>query len=115
MSSSKPRTIVVDAATDVCYITLSERPVARTEEYSDSILVDLDEFGVAVGIEVLDLDAEFPLTHLCRELHIHSDDEPYLAKLLPTLRRSLRFSLSSTSDPTIQARTGQATMFSARA
>lgn len=115
MSTSKPRTIVVDTATDVCYITLSEQPVVRTEEYSDSILVDLDEFGVAVGIEVLDLDADFPLTDLCRQLHIHSDDEPYLAKLLPTLRHSLRFTLTSTSDPTIQARTGLETTRSARA
>ena len=99
------RTITVDPAVGACYISLSDRPVANTEEFSDDILVDLDESGVAVGIEVLDLGAELPLTDLCRQLHIHKDDEPYLAKLLPTLRYSLRFTLASSPDPTIRART----------
>ena len=68
--------------------------MASTEEFSDNILVDLDEFGVVIGIEVLDPDAELPLTDLCRQLHIHKDDEPHLARLLPTLRYSLRFTPS---------------------
>ena len=80
------RTITVDPAVGTCHISLSDRPVASTEEFSDDVLVDLDEFGVVIGIEVLDLDAELPLTDLCRRLHIHKDDEPHLARLLPTLR-----------------------------
>ena len=99
------RTIIIDPAVGACHISLSDRPVASTEEFSDNILVDLDEFGVVIGIEVLDLDAELPLTDLCRQLHIHKDDEPHLARLLPTLRYSLRFTLASSPDPTIRART----------
>ena len=99
------RTITIDPAVGARYISLSDRPVASTEEFSDNILVDLDEFGVVIGIEVLDLDAELPLTDLCRQLHIHKDDEPHLARLLPTLRYSLRFTLVSSPDPTIRART----------
>ena len=132
------RTITVDPAVGACHISLSDRPVASTEEFSDDVLVDLDEFGVVIGIEVLDLDAgggarrvvspytslgdravwgggggragppphaELPLTDLCRQLHIHKDDEPHLARLLPTLRYSLRFTLASSPDPTIRART----------
>ena len=99
------RTITVDPAVGACYISLSDRPVASTEEFSDNILVDLDEFGVAVGIEVLDLGVELPLTDLRRQLHIHEDDEPRLARLLPALRYSPRFTLASSPDPTIRART----------
>ena len=44
------RTITIDPAVGARYISLSDRPVASTEEFSDSILVDLDEFGVAVGM-----------------------------------------------------------------
>ena len=62
------RTITVDPAVGAHYISLSDRPVASTEEVSDNILVDLDEFGVVIGIEVLDPDAELPLTDLCWRL-----------------------------------------------
>lgn len=102
--------ITVDPAVGACYISLSDRPVASTEEFSEEILVDLDEYGVAVGIEVLDLNAKFPLTNLCRSLHIHRDDEPFLAKLLPNLQYSLRFSLSSSPDSTITARSASTSL-----
>ena len=99
------RTITVDPAVGACYISLSDRPVASTEEFSDDILVDLDESGVAVGIEVLDLGAELPLTDLRQQLHIRKDDDPHLPGLLPILRYSPRFTLASSPDPTIRART----------
>ncbi|MGK2348002.1 DUF6941 family protein [Actinomyces sp. W5033] len=51
---------------------------------------------ISPGEDPIVVDADLPLTDLCRQLHIHSDDEPYLAKLLPTLRHSLRFTLTST-------------------
>ena len=35
------RTITVDPAVGARYISLSDRPVASTEEFSDDILVDL--------------------------------------------------------------------------
>jgi len=95
----KSRTITVDTSVGACYIALSDCPVTRTEEFSDDVLVDLNEYGVAVGIEILDLTAQLPLTDLCRQLHIHSSDEPYLVKLLPNLRYSLRFTLRSAAIP----------------
>ena len=87
------RTITVDPAVGACYISLSDRPVASTEEFSDDILV------------VLDLGAELPLTDLRQQLHIRKDDEPHLTGLLPILRYSPRFTLASSPDPTIRART----------
>ncbi len=99
------RTITVDSTVGACYIKLSDRSIVRTEEFSAEVLVDLDEYDVVVGIEVLDLATQVSLTDLCRQLHIHKDDEPYLAEFLPNLRHSPRFDLRSSSDSTITART----------
>lgn len=100
----KKRRITVDESVGACYITLSDDPVTETFEYSADILVDLNEYDVAVGIEVLDMAARFPLSDLQRELHIHSGDESYLADLLPTLAYSLRFSAASAPDSTSPTR-----------
>lgn len=105
--ATKVPTITVDPGVGACYIRLSDRPVARTEEFSDTLLVDLDRYGDAVSLEVLDLTAQLPLTDLCRQLHIHTDDEPHLSRLLPNLQHSLRFDLASSPDSTITARTAK--------
>jgi uncharacterized protein YuzE len=43
-----------DAAARAHYVHLTERPVSRTVELSDSVMVDLDENGDVVGVEVLE-------------------------------------------------------------
>lgn len=45
--------LVVDSETSAAYIHLSDRPIARTEELDDSVLVDRDDAGHVVGIEIL--------------------------------------------------------------
>lgn len=107
------RTVSVDPTVGACYIQLADMPVARTEEVTPDVLVDLDQFGVAVGIEVLDLRAHVPVTDLCRQLHVRTEDEPFLAKLLPTLEYSLRFPISSASDSVILARSTSPTLLPA--
>lgn len=104
------RKVTVDPDVHACYVLLSDNPVDRTFEYSDDILVDLDKFGVAVGIEVLDPRAVFPLDDLVHRLHIHSRDEAFLAQLLPTIEHSLRFSVLSAPDATVVARTSDGAM-----
>lgn len=106
--SAQHRTVTLDPEVRACYISLSDDPVTETFEYSDDIFVDLNDLGVAVGIEVLDLNAKFPLQDLTRALHIHSKDEPFLASFLPTLAVSLRFDAASAADSTIMARTSKA-------
>lgn len=99
------RKITVDPAVGTCYISLSTTPIVQTDEFSDDVLVDLDEYGVAVGIEILRMTAVFPLTDLRSKLHIHSRDESFLASLLPTLSHSLRFTAASAPDAEVKART----------
>ena len=45
----------VDHQADALYLTLGERPASTSEEVSPGIIVDFDESGRAVGIEMLHL------------------------------------------------------------
>lgn len=45
----------VDREADALYLSLSEEPAKESEEVSPGIIVDFDENGQAVGIEMLHL------------------------------------------------------------
>jgi uncharacterized protein YuzE len=45
----------VDHQADALYLTLREEPASESEEVSPGIIVDFDESGLAVGIEMLHL------------------------------------------------------------
>lgn len=64
--------ITIDGAADAAYVRLSDHPVHRTDDVTDEVLVDLDVLGVAVGIDVLRLDAEIPFAVLTDRYHVHS-------------------------------------------
>lgn len=63
----------IDLAAEAAYLRLSESEVHITKDVSDAVIVDLDEYGVVVGIEILDLDTTLPTERLIREHHVHSD------------------------------------------
>jgi uncharacterized protein YuzE len=44
----------VDHAADAVYLNLTERPIKDSAEVADGIVVDYDEAGRIVGIEILD-------------------------------------------------------------
>jgi uncharacterized protein YuzE len=44
----------VDHAADAVYLNLTDRPIKDSEEVADGIVVDYDEEGRIVGIEILD-------------------------------------------------------------
>lgn len=45
----------VDHQADALYLTLDEKPASESEEVSPGIIVDFDETGRVVGIEMLHL------------------------------------------------------------
>lgn len=81
--------IDVDPTVNAAYITLSDEEVVRTVELNDGIMVDLDNMGVVVGIEVLSIDTELPLQRLKDEFHVHSS----VVHMLYMLRPSIGFQL----------------------
>jgi uncharacterized protein YuzE len=58
----------VDRQADALYLSLSEAPAARSEEVSPGIIVDYDDRGRVVGIEMLYLSKRAPETDLQRLL-----------------------------------------------
>jgi uncharacterized protein YuzE len=66
-------TVEVDQAAGTAYLRLSDRAVARTEEFNDWILVDLDEFNMVVGLEFLSTTDDIPLEDLVSRYHIRRE------------------------------------------
>ena len=50
----------VDREADALYFTLRDGPASETEEVAPGIIVDYDEKGQAVGIEMLHLSKRAP-------------------------------------------------------
>lgn len=71
----------IDLDAEAAYLRLSDSPVATTKDVTDAVLVDLDEFNMVVGIEVLDIDTEIPFADLTNKYHVHSDQMTALRQL----------------------------------
>lgn len=56
----------VDSDADALYLTLTDDPVARSEEVSNGIVVDYDDQDRVVGIELLYLSKRAPQTDVRR-------------------------------------------------
>ena len=50
----------IDREADALYLSLVDKPAAETREASPGIIVDYDEEGHAVGIEMLSLSKRAP-------------------------------------------------------
>jgi uncharacterized protein YuzE len=75
----------VDQMADAAYIRLSDAPVARTVTVREDINVDLDEFGVAVGVEALSIRAEIPFDDLTSCYHVRSEVVEMLRLIRPSI------------------------------
>lgn len=58
----------VDHEADALYLSLSEKPATESEEVSPGIIIDFDENGQAVGIEMLHLSKRASATDVQRLL-----------------------------------------------
>ena len=62
------RPLKIDREADALYLTLTEGPASRSEEVAPGIIVDYDEQGRLVGVEVLYLSQRAPEAELQRFL-----------------------------------------------
>lgn len=58
----------VDLQADALYLTLSEHPACESEEVSPGLIVDYDESGRVVGIEMLHLSKRTSASEINRVL-----------------------------------------------
>lgn len=75
-------TVKVDQEAGAAYLRLSTNPVARTVELNVDIYVDLDEFGVVRGVELLDLTRPVPLDELTDRFHVTATTLDLLMKTI---------------------------------
>jgi uncharacterized protein YuzE len=54
-------TLRVDANVRAAYIQFTDEPIVETIELTPSVLVDVDETGTMVGVELLSLSAVIPM------------------------------------------------------
>lgn len=102
---SSPTVVVeVDHVAEAAYVRFNDAEVARTVAFNEEINIDLDQFGVVVGIEVLTLGAEIPFSALITEYHVESKK----VELLRLLRPSVATFVSGiqTSSATTQSHAG---------
>ena len=85
MVGRKTVILKVDNDAGAAYISLSDEPVHETLQFNEDVLIDLDQHRVAVGIEVLDLDAEIPYRELEHDYHVHSKVINELKAIRPTI------------------------------
>ena len=80
-----PISVSIDHEADAAYISLSNNPIVRTISVTQDVIIDLDEMNVAVGIEVLTLAAEIPLSRLVTDYHVHSQVADHLRLIQPSV------------------------------
>lgn len=78
-------TIQVDQVAEAAYVRMSMEPVVRTVTHDDAINIDLDRFGMVVGIEVLQLSAPLPFGDLVTRYHVDSALVDLLRQLQPSI------------------------------
>ncbi len=73
MESETTVSVEVDRDAGAAYVHLSARPVARTVEHGEDLFVDLDDLGMVVGVEILNLNETVNLDDLSERYHIHPE------------------------------------------
>lgn len=91
MTSSGRPTVEVDELAEVAYVNLGEeRDVTRTVEFAPGINVDLDAYGMALGIEVLSFSLTIPWDQIVKQYHVRSSVVDAVRRVAPTMGTFVR-------------------------
>lgn len=87
--------VEVDTSVNAAYVRLSNEPVARTVEFDELIMIDLDALNMVVGIEVLDEGTPLPFDALLHDYHVHTDVIELLRLIRPDVSSFLRLTMGT--------------------
>lgn len=83
--------VTVDVEHGVGYIKLHDGQVDRTIEsggsFDDGLLVDIDDLGIVIGVEILDLNRSFEAEQIFAVAHVRSEDQEALRRALVMISR----------------------------
>lgn len=77
--------VEVDQTAGAAYVRFNENAVASTVQHGDAINLDMDQYGMVVGIEVMDLAADIPFQALVTDYHVESSKVELLRLLRPSI------------------------------
>lgn len=72
-----------DLEADALYLQIRKGKVARTEELDDWTLVDVDDCGEPLGIEVIGLNRVWPLQRFVERYNVSAELADLLGQFLP--------------------------------
>lgn len=73
-----------DDNADSLYIDITDSPVARSRQFDEGTIVDLDESGEVVGIEILRPARDWPLGEIKASFRLGKEDTAILDSLWGT-------------------------------
>ena len=91
--------VEVDQTAGAAYVRFNGNPVASTVEHGGAINLDLDEYGMVVGIEVMDLAADLPFQALITDYHVESGKVELLRLLRPSISGFITLSSHARPEP----------------
>lgn len=71
-----------DADANAGYVSISQAAVARTERFSELVLIDVDDVGQLRGIELLTLTAVVDVDGICERYDLSDDIRAELRRVL---------------------------------
>lgn len=81
-------------ASGVAYIQLNDERIAGSTELEEAVVVDVDDYGCAVGVEILNLRAIPSAEYISKLVHVKETDKKALQMYLRQLM-GLTFTNSS--------------------
>jgi len=79
--------MTVDLQVNCAYLKLSQNKIAKTQELTDYVNLDLDADDVIRGIELLALDASIPFDVLVSSNKLSTEDSSFIQQLIPGFLR----------------------------
>ncbi|MGP5209077.1 DUF2283 domain-containing protein [Corynebacterium casei] len=72
----------LDFSANAAYVQLTDHEVEETKIVDESLFVDLDDQGAAIGVEVLGLKDAYSLKHLLSDAHLTASHLETVAQAL---------------------------------
>lgn len=95
--------ISLDYANNLGYFQFKDEPVSYSKNMSDAVVVDLNDQGQIIGIELLTLKNRLPLDILSEDMSIPANELNAIAHISAVIADSYIFGFSS--DGEIEAKT----------
>ncbi len=73
--------VTIDFPADAAYVKITDGPVVKTVEPLEGVNVDLDEHDMVVGIEIIELEREWPMAEVVARYHVPSQVADIVARI----------------------------------